>query len=441
MILFFISTSPQTRYAKPLFFKSESRFQSITNMVLTIDLEEFDMQEQMFYDATIRASKCVYDGDIPKLEEIINATEIPFEFELHSDKWITFVNHSMEDPTKQERYVKYPLISIAAKYGQYEMFEFLISKGSKLHFVDEKFSHVTPMLVSVRYGHLNIVSKIIDYSCVDINYQDSKKLNYTPLMEAVKSGNIEITKLLLENKASVHCKSCFDGHTPLSIAIELKRLDITTLLIQYGATMDTEKCQDLFTKFVIKHCSIEMIEYLLKHGANPNHCIRHTNYTPLKFAVGENRLDVLKLLFQYGMVAGEKSTDLLLDTIDNDNLEMLKILLENRVNPNYEHYVTRGSTPLCRAIQAKRVDIVEWLVKHNAILHDSDLDLIVNLINIEDYKLTQMLLRSVADIFALLALVLKESEIESKDDSKRKAMYSYFEYLTVHYLPLCITSH
>ena len=69
----------------------------------------------------------------------------------------------------------------------------------------------------------------------------------TPLMEAAQEGHLELTKYLLESRASVNAQSG-TGDTALTYACENGHTDVADLLLKYGAEL----------------VSVLMLNYLLK---------------------------------------------------------------------------------------------------------------------------------------------------------------------------------
>lgn len=71
---------------------------------------------------------------------------------------------------------------------------------------------------------------------VDPNYQHPELLT-TPLIEAVKLGNIEIAHYLVQNGADPNLKAIFDNKTPLEIALDLNNPTMVDCLVKHGALL------------------------------------------------------------------------------------------------------------------------------------------------------------------------------------------------------------
>lgn len=105
-----------------------------------------------------------------------------------------------------------PLI-VAAHFGHVEIIRRLAkkslaakSRSSFLRFVDKVYSTIdeinarddddwTALTHAASYGHLNVVSLLLEQRFIDVNCKDS--LHRTPLIRASKEGHLEIVKILL----------------------------------------------------------------------------------------------------------------------------------------------------------------------------------------------------------------------------------------------------
>lgn len=124
----------------------------------------------------------------------------------------------------------------------------------------------------------------------------------------------------------------------------------------------------------------EMIEYLLKHGADVNAREHYFDGdSPLMLAVGKNNLDLVKLLVEHGANPNIKYIDEVGDTegytpfllaIQNNNFDMVKLLVEHGANVNSE--ADCGDTPLSLAVERNNFEMVKYLVEHGANVNRKD---------------------------------------------------------------------
>lgn len=86
----------------------------------------------------------------------------------------------------------------------------------------------TPLMMAVLKGHNALAAALLDKDA-DVN-----KTGWTPLHYAATSGNIELTRLLLEKHAYIDAESP-NGSTPLMMAAQYGTLSAVKLLLEEGA--------------------------------------------------------------------------------------------------------------------------------------------------------------------------------------------------------------
>lgn len=102
--------------------------------------------------------------------------------------------------------------------------------------INSKDDSGTPMInQAVRKDNLTLVKQFIEMEA-DINCI-SEDRGYTPVMDAVWRGNLEITDLLIKNKAELNTINK-EGQSNLVLAVGANRVEITKLLVENGADPD-----------------------------------------------------------------------------------------------------------------------------------------------------------------------------------------------------------
>jgi hypothetical protein len=133
----------------------------------------------------------------------------------------------------------------------------------------------------------------------DVNTKD--KNNMTALHVAVEFENLEIAKLLLQNKADINAQDK-DGKTPLMYAVDgiTENFEAVKLFIKSGAKLETRDKEGNTALLIASDgYSKEIVEYLLKAGANPNVKNKESE-TPLSLA--GNQEEIKEILRRYGAI-------------------------------------------------------------------------------------------------------------------------------------------
>jgi ankyrin repeat protein len=186
----------------------------------------------------------------------------------------------------------------------------------------------------------------------DVNtvLQDGTYSGVTPLIQAIKSGNIEMVRLLLQNNADIEL--CTSDGSPLAIAAGASRFEIVKLLLDNGA--DINNYYRFFDKRAIGtsaifnaaiHFNFEMYDYLVEQGADVNGG---------SFIEGENALMGVLLNF-----SDRNQTR-------SQLLRMVINLIEDGINVN--HTVWYGNA-LTIAAGNNDIEIMKILLEHGADLN------------------------------------------------------------------------
>ena len=117
------------------------------------------------------------------------------------------------------------------------------------------------------------IVKILLEAGADINIKNKDdfypdEINDTPLIAAVRKYSLNITNLLLKNKANVNLKNKF-GNTALWYAVDKDSKKFAESLIKAGANLNIKnnKGWTVLMNAVYKN-KLEMVKLLLENGAN-----------------------------------------------------------------------------------------------------------------------------------------------------------------------------
>lgn len=190
-----------------------------------------------------------------------------------------------------------------------------------------------------------------------------------------KDSNIETLQLLLENGANIDIENNYYLHI-LLCACNYSNTDLIKILLEknsdvnkinkYGTTALLCLCRNLN----IAH-NIEIIEFLLKKGANPNSYIH--GYTPLmtfcRTSMYDSNIKMIKLLLEYGAdinmegTYGENALSLLCENLNlYDNTNTIKLLLDYDANVNIANFKKYNSLMILCKINEDEYEIAKLLL-------------------------------------------------------------------------------
>jgi ankyrin repeat protein len=122
----------------------------------------------------------------------------------------------------------------------------------------------------------------------------------TPLLWAVNRADYDVAEALLAKKANPNAGNAF-GALPLLEATRLNDTRMAKVLLDAGAKVDSANPDDETALMVaIKGGNFQIVDMLVDLGAKVNVVEKFHNQTPLMYASGEGRADMVKLLLSKG---------------------------------------------------------------------------------------------------------------------------------------------
>jgi len=183
-----------------------------------------------------------------------------------------------------------------------------------------------------------------------VGFLASSNILAVDIFGAIRTNNIEMVKLFLENGAKETInRANKDGETPLYWACRRNNLEMVELLLP--------------------HCTKETINRANKDGT-----------TPLYGACLNNNLEMVKLLL---LANGAKETinrankggkTPLSWACLNNNLEMFKLLLPHCTKETINREGKYGYTPLSWACYKNNIEMVKLLLRYGATIRQKDID-------------------------------------------------------------------
>ena len=121
------------------------------------------------------------------------------------------------------------------------------------------------------------------------------------LLGAIRNGDLEMVKRLLEQGADINKATNSAGDTPLYVASEMGHVDVVTILLERGADINKATNSAGYTPlYVASEAGYEeVVKILLEKGADINKA-DIDGQTPLMIAVSYGDLEVVEVLLEYG---------------------------------------------------------------------------------------------------------------------------------------------
>jgi ankyrin repeat protein len=325
------------------------------------------------------------------------------------------------------------VLMTAARTGNVPVIQALLRKDARVEARDGFYGE-TALIWAAASDQPNAVEALLD-SGADINARSSAATfarraagltrlslgEWTPLMYAAREGSMKAGQVLLDRGASVNLTDP-DGATALVLAIINYHYDFAAMLLDYKADPNIADSTGMAALFAAvdmnslpwmfgrpelaaptKVSALQLIESLLRHGANPNAALTavqiqraHTDgdpavaagATPFLRAAKAADVPVMKLLLAHGadpkiklkngntalMLAaglGYRDGNMAVPTKDRgtaqDEIAAIQLCLDNGLNINEPG--ANGDTALHDAITGRgELEVIRYLVEHGASL-------------------------------------------------------------------------
>ncbi|WP_342273365.1 ankyrin repeat domain-containing protein [Spiroplasma endosymbiont of Acasis viretata] len=283
-----------------------------------------------------------------------------------------------------------------------------------------------PLHYAVDNGYFEIAKLLLEKGA-DPNIKD---VGGTPLQIAVSNfnNNIEIVKLLLENDADINIQNKYGNNTILDVLFKNNKIEIIKEILIKKIINDynEKKYIDILLIYFSKYNDILSFKWLNENfKIDSNIEDKETFCSPLYYAVNNNNIEIVKLLLENDADINEQdingSTPLHW-AIECNNIEIVKLLLENDADINEQDI--NGCAPLHWAIECNNIEIVKLLLENDADINAQEKSLATPLhlsIYTNNFDMIKLLLEKGADLnikdigeFTTLNVLLKKYNISSE---------------------------
>ncbi len=226
------------------------------------------------------------------------------------------------------------------------------------------------------------------------NVDQKDKSGATSLLLAVEKSKTDLVAALLQEKTDVNQ---FNS-TLLHIAVKHKNANLIQLLVDSGIKMNEKNKDDQHPlELAVETNNLSLIELLLKNGAEIDKAGKDGN-TVLSTAIKANNQKLAELAIKYKANVNQFGSTLIHIAINNNDLELAKLLIDNKIEINKADKA--GSYPLELAINTNNLDLVELLLKNKADVDQRKKEketALTSAIIQGNYKLSELLLKYGAD--------------------------------------------
>ena len=233
----------------------------------------------------------------------------------------------------------------------------LIKAGAEVNMPDH--TGVTPIIEACKQGQEDITRLLLFEFGAHVNAVDTDR--ESSLMAAASRGYVDLVKLLLEDGADVNLAKYQDGTTALMLPSIHGLIDIVSLLLEHDADYHATNSKGETALDVIHRRGMEEVENLLSQIQNPlifacksgdlNEVKRILDKDPildlelassdgntaLMVACSAGAVDIAKELIYRGAnvnVSNTSGGSTLMDAAWNRSLDVLRLLVENGANVN-----------------------------------------------------------------------------------------------------------
>lgn len=317
--------------------------------------------------------------------------QVKEKYVLQGKLWSAIVNNNQSDiknllkqgiDINEKTYQETYLLLEAAKHSKAETVKLLIDNGADVNI--KNHNNQTAMnyclnnksvieLKNSEYTGQEIVNEAEVIKIIKIlvaagaNIDNVDNFGRTLLFDAVSEGYLNIAKNALELGANINFRHPKTGTTVLTWICRKSNVKTIEFLLENGADInakDFDNSNPLYQAAISEQP--ENVEILIKNGADP--FIKVGNSNALKNSINIELWEILKIILSHvddiNFNYEDRGYGLVHEAVINDNIELLKIMIELGANLNQKNKY--GSTALSLAIYDKKTEIIELLEANGA---------------------------------------------------------------------------
>jgi len=200
-------------------------------------------------------------------------------------------------------------LAFACQQGFIDIVNILLDNGAETE--TKAIDNRTPLWFAAFNGQTDVVRALVAAGA-DVNAQHND--GSSALTLASEKGYIDIVKIVLDNGAEIETKDGID-RSPLCFATIKGQTDVVRALVSAGADVNIQRL-DIKSKDPLSAAAIwcednvdEILQLLITNGSCVNSAKHGMNQSALMLAVHRGRLDIVKMLTQYGADIYDRNFD------------------------------------------------------------------------------------------------------------------------------------
>lgn len=271
----------------------------------------------------VKCDECIVSGDLPSHGSYQQHSKISQSDLVPKQSDEAVLPNMIDEALKQGSTLNQELHNATIARDSTRI-EYLLKRGAKVDARDTEGQ--TPLMVAVKSGDLSVVNGLLAYKA-NPNLQDND--GWTAAMHSVRLNDPKILRLLGKYKANFNLTNK-DGMTALAMAIVTNKANAAVAMLDNNANPDFVMGAAKYNALMlaVKQGNLQLAQTLLQYKANPN-AKNAGGLTPLMIAAFGNQDMIISLLLKAGanpnLKDDEGKTAAMIAT-DNDAQKALSIL-------------------------------------------------------------------------------------------------------------------
>jgi ankyrin repeat protein len=293
------------------------------------------------------------------------------------------------------------------KYGNTTLHKSIKNRTSTIGFLMENGVDINktnqeetlPLSYAVSKGNLKTIEYVVN-KCSKLKIEP--KITNNMILNAITDNRFEIFELLLD-KSEIDINEVYDEYTSPLIAAS-SNVEMMDYILELGFDINSTGIRSKNALiYNVGRNNYNAVKFLLEKGADPNIIVDY-KHNALNAAFGNKDLRITKILLDYDADPNMlySNSYLFKSMIKNDNIELLKLLVENGLHLNTKF--DDNTTLLHSAINSNSLQFVKYLIENGfdvSIFDDYKVDSPI----IEAVKSHHFLHNDMSDVIAYLIKV------------------------------------